>query len=143
MLSFATRSYLSYRQEVDYKGFNEAIRITLMSYHQSRMQGASTIKLSLSATLTLMINTLLPHVENKALKRVAKPDEEYKQDSYLNLKLITRGISEASLDRTWIYQGTRHRESTDRLASPPYSSLTLHLTISIYKTRSYGGLIFS
>ena len=35
------------------------------------MQGASTIKLSLSTTLTLTINTLLPYVENKALKRVA------------------------------------------------------------------------
>jgi hypothetical protein len=32
-------------------------------------------------------------------------------------------------------------ESTDRLAPPPNSSLTLYLTISIYKTRSYRGLI--
>ena len=35
------------------------------------MQGASTINPSLSTTLTLMINTLLPYVENKALKIVA------------------------------------------------------------------------
>jgi hypothetical protein len=34
-------------------------------------------------------------------------------------------------------------ESTDRLAPPPNSSLTLYLTISIHKTRSYGGLVFS
>ena len=71
MLSFATGSYLPYRQEVDYKGFNEAIRVTLVSYHRSGMQGASMINLSLSTTLTLMINTLLPYVENKALERVA------------------------------------------------------------------------
>ena len=60
MLSFVTRSYLAYRQEVDYKGFNEAIRVTLESYHQFGMQGASMINLSLSTMLTLTINTLLP-----------------------------------------------------------------------------------
>jgi hypothetical protein len=49
-----------YRWEVDYKGFNEATRVTLTSYHRFGMQGASTINLSLSTTLTLMINTLLP-----------------------------------------------------------------------------------
>ena len=36
MLSFVTGSYLAYRWEVDYKGFNEAIRVTLMSYHRSK-----------------------------------------------------------------------------------------------------------
>jgi hypothetical protein len=60
MLSFVIRSYLAYRWEVDYKGFNEAIRVTLASYHRSRMQGASRINLSLSTTLILTINTLLP-----------------------------------------------------------------------------------
>jgi hypothetical protein len=35
MLSFATESYLAYKREVDNRGFNEAIRVTLMSYHQS------------------------------------------------------------------------------------------------------------
>jgi hypothetical protein len=60
MLSFTTEFYLSYRQQMDYKGFNKAIRVTLVSYHRSRMQGASTNNLSLSTTLTLMINTLLP-----------------------------------------------------------------------------------
>jgi hypothetical protein len=58
MLSFATRFYLAYKQEMDYRGFNEAIRVTLVSYHRSRMQGASTINLSLNTTLTLTINTL-------------------------------------------------------------------------------------
>jgi hypothetical protein len=58
MLSFVTRSYLAYKREVDYKGFNKAIRVTLVSYHRSGMQGASTINLSLSTMLTLMINTL-------------------------------------------------------------------------------------
>ena len=33
MLSFVTGFYLAYRQEVDYKGFNEAISVTLVSYH--------------------------------------------------------------------------------------------------------------
>jgi hypothetical protein len=60
MLSFITRSYLANKRQVDYKGFNEAIRVTLASYHQSGIQGASMINLSLSTTLTLMINTLLP-----------------------------------------------------------------------------------
>ena len=60
MLSFITGSYLSYRREVDYKGFNKAIGVTLASYHQSRIQGASRINLSLNTTLTLTINTLLP-----------------------------------------------------------------------------------
>jgi hypothetical protein len=60
MFSFATGSYLFYKREVDYKGFNEAIKVILASYHRSGMQGASTINLSLSITLTLMINTLLP-----------------------------------------------------------------------------------
>ena len=60
MLSFVTGSYLAYRREVDYRGFNEAIRVTLTRYHRSGMQGASTINLSLSTTLTLTINTLLP-----------------------------------------------------------------------------------
>ena len=58
MLSIATASYLAYRWEVDYKGLNEAITLTI--YHRSKMQGASMIKTSLSTTLTLMINTLLP-----------------------------------------------------------------------------------
>jgi hypothetical protein len=55
MLFFATGSYLAYKQEVDYRGFNEAIRVTLASYNRSGMQGASMINLSLSTTLTLMI----------------------------------------------------------------------------------------
>ena len=42
MLSFITGSYLAYKWEVDYKDFNEAIRVTLMSYHRSQMQDAST-----------------------------------------------------------------------------------------------------
>ena len=37
MLFFATGSYLAYRWEVDYKGFDEAIRVTLASYHRSGM----------------------------------------------------------------------------------------------------------
>ena len=44
---------------VDFKGFSEAIRVTLASYQRSGIQGASMINLSLSTTLTLMINTLL------------------------------------------------------------------------------------
>ena len=62
MISIATGSYMAYRWEVDDKGFNEAIRVTLTSYHRSRMQGVSMINLSLSTTLTLTFNTLLPLV---------------------------------------------------------------------------------
>ena len=90
-----------------------------------------------------MINTLLPLEQEWSTQKNRNPDEQYKQDAYLNQKLITREISEANSDRTWIRQGTSHRESIDRPAPPPNSSLTLHLTISIYKTRSYGELIFS
>ena len=67
MLSFVTGSYLANRQEVDYKGSTMlystrlySTDVTTMIYHRSGMQGASTINLSLSTTLTLMINTLLP-----------------------------------------------------------------------------------
>ena len=60
MLSFEIGSYLAYKWEVDSKGFNEAIRVALVSYHRSKMQGASMINLSLSTMLTLTINTLLP-----------------------------------------------------------------------------------
>jgi hypothetical protein len=33
--SVVTASYLLYKREMDYKGFNEAIRVTLESYHRS------------------------------------------------------------------------------------------------------------
>jgi hypothetical protein len=33
MISFSTGSFLAYKWEVDYRGFNEVIRVTLMSYH--------------------------------------------------------------------------------------------------------------
>ena len=33
MLSIVTASNLPYKREVDYRGFNEAIRVTLVSYH--------------------------------------------------------------------------------------------------------------
>ena len=41
MLSIVTTSYLPYKWEVDYRGFNEAIRVNLASYHRSGMQDAS------------------------------------------------------------------------------------------------------
>ena len=53
MLSFVTVSYVPLQTEVDYRGFNEAIRVTIVSYHQAEMQDASMINLSLSTTLTL------------------------------------------------------------------------------------------
>jgi hypothetical protein len=64
------------------------------------MQDASTINLSLSTTLTLMINTLLPLEREWSTQKGRKPDEQYKQDAYMDQKLITREISEASSDRT-------------------------------------------
>jgi hypothetical protein len=59
MLSFVAGFYLAYKRELDYRGFNEAIRVTFVSYHRSGMQGASRINLGLSTMLTLTINTLL------------------------------------------------------------------------------------
>jgi hypothetical protein len=61
----------------------------------------------------------------------------------LDQKYITREISKTSSRWTWIHGSTSHRGSTDRPAPPPNTSLTLYLTISIHKTRSYGELIFS
>ena len=48
------------------------------------MQGASTINPSLSSTLTLMINTLLPLEQEWSTQKSHDPDEQYKQDAYLN-----------------------------------------------------------
>ena len=70
MLSIVTRSYLVYRREVDYKAYNEAIRVTLMSYHQSGMQDTSTSNQSLSTMLTLKLLLYSSRIMNKALKQV-------------------------------------------------------------------------
>ena len=67
---FVIGSYLAYKREVHYKGFNEAIRVTLMSYHRSEMQGASTINLSLSTMLALQLLLYSSRIKNKALKQV-------------------------------------------------------------------------
>jgi hypothetical protein len=50
LTSLATASYLAYKREVDYKGLNEVV--TLVIYHQSRMQGVSIGKQCISTTLT-------------------------------------------------------------------------------------------
>ena len=55
MLPVVTASYLPYKWEVGYRGFNEAIRVSLVSYHRSRMQDASTGNESLSTKLTLQL----------------------------------------------------------------------------------------
>ena len=70
MLPVVTASYLPYKWEVDYRGFNEAIRVTLMSYHQSEMQDASTSNQSLSTMLTLQLLLYSSRIKNKALKQV-------------------------------------------------------------------------
>ena len=70
MLLVVTASYLPYKQEVDYRGFNEAIRVTLMSYHRSRMQDASISNQSLSTTLTIQLLLYSSRIKNKALKQV-------------------------------------------------------------------------
>ena len=69
-LPIVTVSYLPYKQEVDYRGFNEAIRVTLASYHRFRMQDASTSNQSLSTTLTLQLLLYSSRIKNKALKQV-------------------------------------------------------------------------
>ena len=55
---------------------------------------------SLSTMLTLTINTLLPLGRESSTQKSRDPDEQYKQDAYLNQKLIIRDILEASLGRT-------------------------------------------
>ena len=75
MLSIVTMSYFPYKREVDYKGFNEAIRVTLASYHRSIMQDASISNQSLSTTLTLQLLLYSSRIKNKALKQAVNPDE--------------------------------------------------------------------
>ena len=70
MLFFVTGSYLAYKREVDYRGFNKAIRVTLTSYHRSGMQDASISNQSLSTTLTLQLVLYSSRIKNKALKQV-------------------------------------------------------------------------
>ena len=59
-----------YKWEEDYRGFNEAIRVTLVSYHRSKMQDASTSNQSVSTTLTLQLLLYSSQIKNKALKQV-------------------------------------------------------------------------
>ena len=70
MLSVVTVSYLAYKREVDYRGFNEAIKGTLASYHRFEMQDASTSNQNLNTTLTLQLLLYCSQIKNKALKRV-------------------------------------------------------------------------
>ena len=70
MLPIVTVSYLPYKREVDYRGFNEAIRVTLARYHRSKMQDASTSNQSVSTTLTLQLLLYSSQIKNKALKQV-------------------------------------------------------------------------
>ena len=70
MLPIVIASYLPYKQEVNYRGFNEAIRVTLVSYHRSRMQDASTSNQSLNTMLTLQLLLYSSRIKNKALKQV-------------------------------------------------------------------------
>ena len=70
MLPVVTASYLPYKWEVDYRGFNEAIRVTLVSYHRFKMQDASTSNQSLSTTLRLQLLLYSSRIKNKALKQV-------------------------------------------------------------------------
>jgi hypothetical protein len=82
MLSVEIGFYLAYRQEVDYKGLNESVTLTI--YYRSEMQGASTINPNLSTTLTLTINTLLPLEQEQSTQQSREPNEQYKQITYLN-----------------------------------------------------------
>jgi hypothetical protein len=70
MLFVVTASYLPYKWEMDYIGFNEVIRVTLVSYHRSGMQDASTSNQSLSTMLTLQLLLYSSQIKNKALKQV-------------------------------------------------------------------------
>ena len=70
MLPVVTASYLPYKRDVGYRGFNEAIRVTLVSYHRSGMQDASTSNQSLSTAFTLQLLLYSFWIKNKALKQV-------------------------------------------------------------------------
>ena len=142
MLSVVTVSYLPYKWKVDYWGFNEAIRVTLVSYHQSGMQDASTSNQSLSTTLTLQLLLSSSWIKNKALKQVVNlMNNINKKLTWIRSWLPEKSHRQAQIE----LESTKVQaiESTNRIAPPPNSSLTLYLTISIYKTRSYEGLIFS
>ena len=62
MLPVVITSYLPYKWEVDYGGFNEAIRVTLVSYHRSKIQSASTINLNVSVVLRLRLIVDAPYI---------------------------------------------------------------------------------
>ena len=77
-----------------------------------------------------MINTLLPLEQEYNTQKSRDPDEQYKQDAYLNQKLITKEILEASSSRTSFRQGTSRRESTGGrhlLQTLPSLSISLFL----------------
>ena len=70
MLFIVITSKLPNKQEVHYRGFNDAIRVTLVSYHRSKMQDASTSNQSLSTMLIVQLLLYSSRIKNKALKRV-------------------------------------------------------------------------
>ena len=69
---------------MDYRGFNEAIRVTLASYHRSenrvhpRVTESKHHSYTMNTTLTQVLQGLMYSKESH------KPEEQYEQDAYLN-----------------------------------------------------------
>jgi len=94
------------------------------------------INQSLSTMLTLMINTLLPPRKRiKHSKESRDPDKQYKQNTYLNQKLITREISQkqahVELDSAKVQAIERASIGRHLLQNLPLLSISLFLIIRL------------
>jgi hypothetical protein len=126
MFSLATRSYLSYKREVNYGRFNEAIKST--SRATTDPKGRVHLWVTESKHNAYTTNT----TSIKELSRL-KYSKELQTGRTIITMLLTWIIS-------WILEkshkqapmeldsvGTSHRGDTDKLATPPNSSFTLSL----------------
>jgi hypothetical protein len=69
---------------MDYKGFNEAIRVTLVSYHRSENRVHPQVTESKHHAYTTN-TTLTQELQGlKYSKESHKLEEQYEQDAYLN-----------------------------------------------------------
>ena len=119
-----------YKWEVDYRGLNEAIRVTLMSYHQSRIQDASTSNQSLSTMLTPQLLLYSSRIKNKALKQVVN------MMNNINNKLtwIRSWLTEKSQRQAQIELGSAKVQAIERAPTGRHLLQTLtSLSISLFQ----------
>ena len=127
-----SRPTCPYKREVDYRRFNEAIRVNLMSYHRSRMQDASISNQSLSTMLALQLLLYSSWVKNKALKQVVNLMNN------INKKLtwIRSWLPEKSQRQTQIELGSVEVQAIERAPTSWHLLQTLpSLSISLLFTR--------